>query len=91
MHLAHKTLRFLRPFSKTLMVCKFGRNVLGVAFFDQGRLRPNAVVLPQCAHFAIITLPYYNLGESNAQRMDSNLSVNSRAILPHQAALYKPI
>jgi hypothetical protein len=30
-----------------------GRKVRGVAFLDHGRLRPNVVFLPQCAHFAI--------------------------------------
>jgi hypothetical protein len=53
MHLVHKTLRTLRPFSKTLTVCKFGRKVLWVAFFDQGRLRPKVVFLPQFAQVAM--------------------------------------
>ena len=53
MHLAHRTLWTNWPFSITLTVWRLGRNVRWVAFFDQGRLRPNVVVLPQCAHFAI--------------------------------------
>ncbi len=37
----------------TVIVCRFGRNVRGVDFFDQGRLRPNDVFLPQCAQVAM--------------------------------------
>jgi hypothetical protein len=57
MHLVHNVLRTLRPPSYMLTVCKLGLKVLKVAFFDQGRLRPKDVFLPQLSHFAIITLP----------------------------------
>src|SRR4030065_1171500 len=43
------------------MVCRLGRNDRGVALFDQGRLRPKVVFLPQCAHLAIIPLPYQEI------------------------------
>jgi hypothetical protein len=53
-HLAHSTLRTLRPSSYTVTFWRLGRKVRGVDFFDHGRFRPNAVFLSQCAHFAIL-------------------------------------
>jgi len=38
----------------TVMVCRFGRKVRWVAFFDQGRFLPKVVFLPQCAQVAMI-------------------------------------
>lgn len=61
-HLAHRTLRTFLPPSKTLTVCKFGRNVRRVALLDHGRLRPNDVALPQFAHFAIFHFLSQHLG-----------------------------
>jgi hypothetical protein len=58
MHFAHNTLRTFLPSSITVTVCKFGRKVREVAFFDQGRLRPKVVFLPQCAHLAISQVPF---------------------------------
>jgi hypothetical protein len=58
MHLAHNTLRTLRPFSKTLIVWRFGRKVRGVDFFDQGRFRPKVVFFPQFAQVAISQYPF---------------------------------
>jgi hypothetical protein len=54
-HLAHNTRRTFLPFSYTVTACKFGRIARRVLLFDHGRLRPKLVVLPQCAHFAIVT------------------------------------
>jgi hypothetical protein len=32
-----------------------------VAFFDQGRFWPNVVCLPQCAHFAMVRVPFLKI------------------------------
>ena len=61
MHFVHNTLRTFWSPSIRVMVCKLGRKVRRVAFFDQGRLRPKAVFLPQCAHFAILQLPFRHM------------------------------
>lgn len=58
MHLAHSTLRTVLPFSATLTVCRLARKVRLVAFLDQGLFCPKVVVFPQCAHFAIVKLPF---------------------------------
>lgn len=61
MHFAHKTLRTFWFPSIRVTACKLGRKVRWVAFFDQGRFRPKAVFLPQCAHFAILQLPFRHM------------------------------
>jgi hypothetical protein len=38
MHFVHNNRCTLRPFSMTDTVCRFGRKIRRVAFFDQGRL-----------------------------------------------------
>jgi hypothetical protein len=54
MHLVHKTLCILRPFSNTKVFCRFGLNVRLVARWENERLCPKAVDLPQVAHLAIL-------------------------------------
>ena len=54
MHFVHKTLCILRPFSNTRVFCRFGLNVRFVARWENERLWPKAVFLPQVAHLAIL-------------------------------------
>jgi hypothetical protein len=58
MHFVHNTFRTFLPSSIKVTVCRFGRKVREVAFFDQGRFRPKVVFLPQCAHLAISLVPF---------------------------------
>jgi hypothetical protein len=53
MHLVHSTLWITRPFSITIVFCKFGLNLRLVARWENERLCPNAVDLPQFAHLAM--------------------------------------
>lgn len=53
MHLAHNTLCTTRPFSITSVFCRFGLNVRLVARWENERLCPKVVDLPQLAHLAI--------------------------------------
>ena len=50
-------IRTLRPSFHTVTFCKLGRKARGVDFFDQGRLSPNVVFLPQISHLAINSPP----------------------------------
>jgi len=52
-HLAHKTLLTITPFSIIVTFCKLGLNMRFVARIEKLRLCPNVVVLPHFSHFAI--------------------------------------
>ena len=54
MHLAHKTFLTFFPLTIKVTLCKLGRKVRLVARNEWLRLWPNAVVLPQDSHFAMI-------------------------------------
>ena len=54
MHLAHITLRTLRPSTITVTFWRLGRKVRLVARREKLRLCPKVVVLPQDSHFAIV-------------------------------------
>jgi hypothetical protein len=82
MHLVQSTFRTNRSPSITLTVCRLGRKVRGVAFLDQGRLRPKVVFLPQCAHFAILHFPFQAM---SVQLLDAQVNFFSRTV-----RLYKP-
>jgi hypothetical protein len=85
MHLAHSTFRTFFPASKTVMVCKFGLKVRGVAFLDQGRLRPKAVFFPQLSHFAIFktSFPRNDTGSLHSGEPECNTHPwLGRAIIP---------
>jgi len=53
MHFAHMTLRTLRPSTRRVIFCRFGRKVRFVARWEKLRLWPKVVVFPQDSHFAI--------------------------------------
>ena len=62
----HTVLRTLRPFSHTVTLWRLGRKARGVDFFDQGRLRPKVVVLPQISHFAMIPILFAKITRQRA-------------------------
>jgi len=54
MHLAHKVFLTMRPFSITVTFCRLGLNVRLVACWENERLWPKVVALPQELHFAML-------------------------------------
>src|SRR5512142_352361 len=58
MHLVHSTCFTSRPFFMIDTFCRLGLNVRFVARWENERLCPNVVVLPQFAHLAIVQDPF---------------------------------
>lgn len=56
MHLAHSIFLTMRPFSITETFCKFGLNVRLVARWENERLWPKVVALPQVLHLAMLDI-----------------------------------
>src|SRR5215211_7412515 len=54
MHLVHRTLWTLCPFTITIVFCRLGLKVRLVARWENERLCPKVVVFPQVAHLAIL-------------------------------------
>src|SRR5512133_994341 len=54
MHLVHKILWTLWPFSITIVFCRLGLKVRLVARWENERLCPKVVLFPQFAHLAIL-------------------------------------
>ncbi len=58
MHLAHSTCFTMRPFFMIDTFCRLGLKARFVARWENERLCPNEVVLPQFAHLAIVQDPF---------------------------------
>jgi hypothetical protein len=56
MHLAHSVFLTMRPFSMIETFCRFGLNVRLVACWENERLCPKVVALPQVLHFMLDVL-----------------------------------
>ena len=54
MHLAHNVFLTMRPFSITETFCKFGLKERLVACWENERLWPKVVALPQVLHLAML-------------------------------------
>lgn len=74
---AQRVLRTSLPPSISLTFCRFGLNVRFVARWENDRLWPKVVVLPQFMHFAI-----YNF---LSERM-----IPKHGIVPYAATFHKP-
>lgn len=81
MHLAHRVFLIMRPFSMIETFCKFGLNVRLVACWENDRLWPKVVALPQVLHFMLVVLSYNDSGVKT--------SFQRHEILPYNATIFK--